>query len=291
MKALPKIVAIVFAFFLVTTHSTQAQSVFPIQITDDGHILLEAKINGVQGSFLFDTGAGLTVITKDFASKIDGLTKLDGGYTGFRATGERLDLNLYRGASVKIGARELSKSAISIIDMDWPVDGILSLTHFKAQPFTIDFENKKFYLESPTSLVERKAEGTTVPVQLEDSRNIALDVFTYITVNDSLTLQTSLDSGAGFDVFRIKAEYMPALDIDSSKVEKTYKQSNYNPDEGNTFYHTTLDKMMLHTFPKINVEDFNVTFVQGLIYDAIMSINWLGSQITFDLAREEMIVQ
>ncbi|HLR25071.1 MAG TPA: hypothetical protein VK112_04330, partial [Fodinibius sp.] len=120
---------------------------------------------------------------------------------------------------------------------------------------------------------------------------VALDIFTYIRINDSLTLQTSLDSGAGSGVFRINAKYMAMLGVDSTKTRKSYNQSSFKPDEGNKFYKTELDKMALYKFPQIKIEDFKVTFVNGLIYDAIVPLGWLGKQITIDLANEEMIVQ
>ena len=72
-----------------------AQSSIPFTISAQGHILVKATINGVEGNFIFDTGAGLTVITKTFASRINGLTKEDGGLTLVRATGEKMTVDLY----------------------------------------------------------------------------------------------------------------------------------------------------------------------------------------------------
>lgn len=57
--------------------------------------MVKAKINGVEGNFIFDTGAGLTLITKAFSDKIGKLHKQDGSFTGFRATGEKLTADLY----------------------------------------------------------------------------------------------------------------------------------------------------------------------------------------------------
>src|SRR5699024_9820158 len=233
MEIKSKIFLVVFTYIFIASNNVQAQSVFPIEITDQGHILLEAEINNVQGDFLLDTGAGLTAITKDFASQIGGPVKLDRGYTTFRATGERLNINLYSGNSITIGNVPFQKSALAIIDADWPIDGIISLMSFRNQPLTIDFKNKKLYLESSRSLSERKENGKIISVQLEDSRGVAPYIFTYIRINDSLTLQTSLDSGAGSGVFRINAKYMTMLGVDSTKTRKSYKQSRFKPDEGN----------------------------------------------------------
>jgi len=38
----------------------------PFELLPSGHILVKAKIDSVEGSFIFDTGAGITVFTKKF---------------------------------------------------------------------------------------------------------------------------------------------------------------------------------------------------------------------------------
>jgi predicted aspartyl protease len=81
----------------------KAQSFTKFTIDGDGHILIKASINGVEGTFLFDTGAGITLISKSFAAKIGTVYKQDSGYTGFRATGEKLYTDMYRVAVLQIG--------------------------------------------------------------------------------------------------------------------------------------------------------------------------------------------
>lgn len=291
MRMFPQAPFVILALILAGFNTVQAQTSIPIEVTDQGHILLEAEINDVKGDFILDTGAGLNVITKDFASQIDGLVQSDGGYTAFRATGERIDTNLHGGNNVEIEGVSLKKSDIGIIDMDWPIDGIISLMGFRDRPFTIDFGNKKLHLETDESLAERKEKGRVVPIQLEDSREKALDTFTYIRVNDSLTLQTSLDSGAGRNVFRFNAKYMSALDVDTVDVACSRERGVFDRSQENTFCEAALEKMALRKHPEVKIEDFEMTFVSGLIYDAIVDIHWLGDQVTFDLDRREMVVQ
>jgi len=81
-----------------------AQTSVPVTITNQGHVMVKAKINGVEGNFIFDTGAGLTLITKKFSAKIKGLSKQDGGYTAFRATGEKLDADLFNASTLSVGS-------------------------------------------------------------------------------------------------------------------------------------------------------------------------------------------
>ncbi|WP_298328655.1 aspartyl protease family protein [uncultured Dokdonia sp.] len=47
----------------------------PFTQTAGGHIIITATINGINGNFIFDTGAGMNLLTKKFADKITDLKK------------------------------------------------------------------------------------------------------------------------------------------------------------------------------------------------------------------------
>lgn len=279
---------------LLTTGITKAQTSVPVTITNQGHIMVKAKINGVEGNFVFDTGGGLTMVTKKFASKMEGLHKQDGGYTAFRATGEKLDANLYEASSLVIGTYTEGKPVLTIFDVDFgPIDGLISLMSFKNQVVTMDFENKRLIFETPESFAQRRKKGKAVKLQLEVSRDKALDMFAYFKVNDKLNLQFSIDSGAGNNVYRINAKYMPDLGIDStdtSKVAVIYKPSEFNPQLKTKIYLANIQSLTLQDAPTVKIENQRVSFVDGLIYDGIVSLNWIGKRITLDLKHSEMIV-
>lgn len=83
---------------------------------------------------------------------------------------------------------------------------------------------------------------------------------------------------------------MPILGIDSTKIESEYKKSYFKPKQGNMFYHTNIEKMSdknKNTF----ISDFKTKFVEGLIYEGIMGINWIGKVITIDISNKRLIVQ
>jgi hypothetical protein len=52
-------------------------------------------IGGVEGKFILDTGAGMTLTTKAISDQVGKLHQQDGSYTGFRATGKRMEAELY----------------------------------------------------------------------------------------------------------------------------------------------------------------------------------------------------
>lgn len=262
----------------------------PFELLGSGHILIKAKVNNIEGNFIFDTGAGLNLMTKKFADKVTNLKKTDNFYTGHRATGEAIVCDLWATETLEIGSFNSKGQKFTTIDMDFPVDGLISLLPFRETPITIDYKNKVLVLETEKSLKELAKTGTSFPIQISEEGEKTLGISTYIKVNDKLTLQMNLDSGAGFNVFRFSSRYMEKLGVDATKVEKKHIASDFKPTEGNNYYFTNLDKISIASSDKIKVANFKATFIEGLIYEAIGSINWLGNKITIDIQKKNMII-
>lgn len=267
----------------------------PFDLLPSGHILVKATVSGRQGSFIFDTGAGITVFTKNFFDKLSQTTKEDGGYTGFRATGERLDIDLYHVHNIEFGNLKKASEEVSWLDVNLGgIDGIISLKLLENRPFTIDFNKKVITLESAGTLSAIQKTAKRIPVQLEQSREKALSIFAFFKVNDTLTLQFALDSGAGKDIFRMSTRYLAKLGVDTNDtlhVKKIEKRSEFNDGHVSVIYTTTLKKLAAVNAPSVSTADFPVQFVEGLIYDGIIWINWLGSCITFDLQHKMLLVR
>lgn len=282
---------LVFAASLAySKNHKEALICIPFQLTDEGHIVMEASVNGIKGVFIFDTGAGLNVLTKKFADKVTSLEKTDGFYTGYRATGEALQADLWKTKAVEMGAFRSTDQTFAIIEADLPIDGIISLLPFRQIPFTIDYANHMIRIESKRTLQKIKKSGRSIPIQIEDNRDKALDIFTYITLNNTLKLQVALDGGAGFDVYRFNARYMEALGIDATQVTKTYKTWDFNPLQGNNYYDGKLSHLSAFN-DSVEVNDFKAQFIEGLIYEGIISMNWLGNEITIDIEKKELIIK
>ena len=288
-----------FAFFLliIWTHSFPQSSTasIPFQLLPDGYILVKAKVDGIEGNFLFDTGAGMTVFTKTFFDKLNYKVKEDGGYTAFRATGERLDIDLFQVKNFELGTYKQPFQEVSYFDFNLSgLDGIISLKLLEQQPFTLDFTKMLIRFESPKTVAALKKSGYVIPVQPEQSRGKSLDIFAYFKLNDTLTLQLSLDSGAGNDVFKFNSKYCKQLGIDVNDtltVKKYQRKSEMDTAFLSTTYSTKLKKLAAAASPAINITNIKAQFVDGLIYDGIMYINWLGSQITIDLPGRQLVIQ
>lgn len=280
--------------FVSFSQSTNKNEI-PFELLPSGHILVKAKVDQLQGSFIFDTGAGLTVFTKKFFDQLKHTKKEDGGYTAFRATGERINIDLYHVPDFEMGNFKKTEEEISYVDADFGgVDGIISLKFLEAKPFTIDFEKKVLRIESPASLATIKKIAKKLPIQLEQSRGKSLTIFSYFKVNDKLNLQISLDAGAGKDVYRLSPKYLKALNVDvtdSTKVKKVQRKSEIDEKFVSNIYITRLNSIAAQNEASITTRDFPVQFVDGLIYDGIMWINWLGKRITFDLQDEMLLIE
>ncbi|WBL23038.1 retropepsin-like aspartic protease [Zunongwangia sp. HRR-M8] len=262
----------------------------PFKLSPNGHIMIKASVNGVTGNFVFDTGAGLNLLTKDFADKIDNLKKTNHFYTGHRATGEAITTDLYDSERLEIGDFNVKNEQFAVYDIDFPLDGLISLTPLRQKAFTIDFVEKKLIVESKKSLQQReKNQDFEMPLEINNDRNIKVSIGTMVKI-DSLKLHVGLDSGAGFDVFRFNSRYMEALGIDSTKVESKYIPSSFKPEQGNQYYRAEIGSF---GDLKMNAEktDFQVTFIDGLIHEGIMGINWIGEVITFDMPKKKIVVR
>lgn len=281
-----------FLLFVSVAFSQEIKQpvIIPFTLTDQGHVLLKAKVNGIEGTFIFDTGAGLNLVTKKFADKVATLTKTNEFYTGHRATGEAITTDLWQTKSIEMGGFKTENQLMAMLDIDFPIDGLISLLPFKDNAITIDYKNKVLTVESQKSLAALAKTGKTIAIQPDDEHGKTLGIFTYIKLDDKITLQISLDSGAGFNVFRFNSRYMEALGIDPNTVEKTYRASDFDPKSGNNYFSAQVKSIAAGDNATLKKDGFKATFIEGLIYQGIASINWLGDKITIDIRGERIVV-
>ncbi|GHA26366.1 hypothetical protein GCM10007103_04660 [Salinimicrobium marinum] len=287
-------IAVLFILFSTLTYSQQNISEridITFTISPNGHIIIPAKVNGVEGNFVFDTGAGLHLLTQDFADKVKDLEETHHFHTGHRATGEEITSDLWNSETLEIGSFTIEEEMFAVYDFDFSLDGLISLTPFSDKQITIDFENKLLSIESEKSLQERISNADfEMPIKISNDKEITIGIATEVQLNNDLSLLVNLDSGAGFDVYRFNSRYLETLDIDSTTVESEYRNSYFKPEEGNTFYFTSVAAMSDEN-KNVSVKDFNVSFIDGLMYEGIMGINWIGEKITIDIPNKRLIVQ
>lgn len=147
---------LLFSIVFYAQHYTKEKIEISFKLSPNGHIMIKASVNGIPGNFVFDTGAGMNLLTKDFADKIDNLEKTTHFYTGHRATGEAITSDLYQSEVLKIANFSIEDEQFAVYDIDFPLDGLISLTPLQQKAFTVNFEENKLVIESEESLRRRK---------------------------------------------------------------------------------------------------------------------------------------
>lgn len=162
---------------------------------------IKASINGVEGTFLFDTGEGLSSISPSFADKIG--CKPWGQVSGFRMSGERLDTPHCDNLRLTAGAMQTELPAVAIIDLMKfigtavpVVDGAIGLDAVAGKKITI-IPRKELILETDSSLAKRVQHGKELPVRLvRDVEGLALSVDGAVSTSSG-TAWMELDTGNG----------------------------------------------------------------------------------------------
>ncbi len=163
--------------------------------------VVHATVGGQPGTFMFDTGEGVSCFSPAFAAKIG--CKPWGRITGFRMSGERLDHPHCDNISFEMGGQSLLAPVVSVLDiMEFlgpdvpPVDGSLGLDLFAGRAVTI-IPRKAIIVESPGSLAARVASARELPIRLvRDVEGIALAVDGAVRTPKGLAWM-ELDTGNG----------------------------------------------------------------------------------------------
>ena len=136
-----------FAFVLsmvCITNAAFAQYEVPLEINDGGYLFIKVKINDIyEARFMFDTGAGINIISNVIFNKIRNNLKEAGLHTGTRHNGEKLTGMMYTLPSLSIGGFKRTDIIVGLFDGLPTCDGIISMNFFENTPVTVDFINKK----------------------------------------------------------------------------------------------------------------------------------------------------
>jgi len=284
--------AVLLTSSVVFSQERKEPLLIPFELTPNGHILINAKVNGVEGKFVFDTGAGMNLLIKKFADKISDLEKTHHFHTGHRATGEEIMSDIWNSKLLEISDFKFKEDVCAVYDLDFPIDGLISLTPFINTPLTIDFKKKQLVVETAESVNKRAAAAADfeMPIKVHYDKGITVGIATNVTLNNQLSLLVNLDSGAGSGVFRFNARYLESLAIDTLNTEVQVRESMFKPGHSNKFYFTNLNKLSTAK-NQTEINNVKAQFITGLIHEGIMGIDWIGNVITIDLPGERLIVE
>ncbi len=160
---------------------------------------IKAQIGSDTVPFIFDTGGGLTLITPEIADKIN-CTPF-GRITGFRMTGERVDLQRCGKVEFNVEGTPLQIEAtvfdlMSLLPKDCPkVGGMFSLDTFRNHAITLDLSRNRLIIETKDSLEDRITTMNPVNMRINhQTGGWGLDIFVEIEANRG-SLWLELDTG------------------------------------------------------------------------------------------------
>jgi hypothetical protein len=255
--------------------------------TAGGLLLVPASAGAVPIQAILDTGAGLDILPPSLIAKLHG--RPAGQFSAHRMTGERLDVPLFVVPEISIGAAVTKDAVVGAWDMldTLHVDGIISVNQLRGRPFTIDFADSALTFETPQSLARRRSAGRSSPLQVDDRRGIALDLFAPFLIGDQPG-QCELDTGS--QTARASLRYMAALGIapDRGDVVKVERPTITGATE--VRYTTRVPMIALASAPAIARSRPRV-FFSDIIYDCVIGTEfWSGLALTIDIAGRELIV-
>lgn len=281
-----KIIFLALSLF-VSVLVLKAQTAIPVSISKNGHILVKAKINNVEGSFILDTGAGLHVMSNRFYQKVKHQVLDSGRFTAFRHTGERLDLKTYQFEQVSLNPMSQSNAWVGVYPGfdEMGFDGLISCKLFENDLLTIDVKNSQLIVESRQSLPKKIQH--TLPLILHDNRGLALDIFIEMVVDSTHRAVMEFDTGAGYSPVNLHSRYIALANADTTAMEIRMSQTGFG-----TTVKTYFDKTKkVHTQVQGATEGGypNIMFKPSLIYDgAISHVIFGDTPWTLDIANRKL---
>lgn len=285
-----RIVAIALLSLLVSSLPPAQPKPVSISFTvsPEGFVIVPATLgSSLPVKLILDTGAGVDVLAPSVIAKLNG--RPAGQFTAFRMTGERLEISLFVIPRLAVGPLVKKDALVGSWDLldTMHLDGIIAANDLREQPFTLDFAAKEMTFETPQSLAKRRAEGKVSPLQLDEQRGIALDLFSSFLLGGQ-TGQCEIDTGSpGTEV---NLRFMAPLEIDKDGPEVKKREFRNATGAMETRYETNLPEIALASAPEIKVVNPRVSF-STIIYDCVAGLNfWAGKTLTVDIPGRQIIV-
>ena len=255
-----------------------------------GHfVTLQVVVDGVQGTFVLDTGIGLTILSESFAAAVgcapQGLT-----YTGRRMSGQEVAAPVGRVQSLKLGGlgrEDVGVGVIDLVGLPQGIDGFLSLEFFRDSPFTVDYAAQTIVVESEQSLLVRADEGACIDVRVERDDHAAT-VFVPFEIPGNGPIEVEVDMGSDTLILDEALASRVGVDLANTAVRTVEDQD----ETGHTYVrHFAGIRGSIGSAQAPSVRQLNPDVMfQKIIYDGLVGHSFLRNfVVTYDLPRSRMI--
>jgi len=257
-----------------------------------GHLVtVPVRAGGLEATFIFDTGIGLTLISESLAARA-GCPRGSSTFTGRRMSGQAVTVPLGQLTSVSLGTCELVSMPVGIFDMQAMagldgIDGFLSLSCFRTTPVTVDYRARLMIIEDEASLAGRAAAGISVAVDVERD-GCSTGVLLGIDLPDGRPIRAEVDTGTDVLILNQALAAQAGVDLNGDGVRTTEGRDETGREF--TRYFTALaGNVRVTGAPLLTIANPQV-MVQQIIYDALVGDAFLRHfTTTYDLANGRMI--
>jgi predicted aspartyl protease len=166
----------------------------PLEVSPT-RIYVRAVVNGIEGRFLFDTGASNIAFTDEFADRARAqrveATTFYGINGGKRGSIAKVDTIAFADGSKLTNAKVLTG-----VVMGSRVDGVLGFDFLAATIADFDFDNSRLTLYNPATSAPNESQGVVVVPDLSDGTP-----WIPVKLDGTIPSNALLDSGAPMSVF------------------------------------------------------------------------------------------
>ncbi|WP_161557150.1 aspartyl protease family protein [Acidisarcina polymorpha] len=200
MRLLLTIISSLLLFASPNLHAQHSSSEIPLQPLSGGFLTVRASIAGHEGTFLFDSGSGVSNITPQFASKIG--CKPWGLISGAQMTGQRLDMQRCDNLVVRLGAFQSEPGTVGVFDLAKVlppsmsgIDGTIALDVLASCTVRFSYVHHTLQILDPGSVAKSIELSRSMPIHMvRDAEGMALTVNLPVHTTDGIAW-FELDSG------------------------------------------------------------------------------------------------
>ena len=193
--------ALIATLLALTTYaSAQRATTIALDPAIDGILTVRATVAGHQGTFLFDSGGGFSNLSPEFAAAIG--CHPWGQITGFRMTGQRLDMQRCDHVTYTLAGRSFPSNTVGVFDMSkllpkgmGHIDGVIALDLFANEAFTLSYGGHFLRLLDAGALAHETNGLRPMPVHLvRDAEGFAFTIDLPVSTSDGIAW-FEMDSG------------------------------------------------------------------------------------------------
>jgi hypothetical protein len=234
-------------------------------------VVVPVRVNGVDASFVIDSGIGLTLLSQSVADRA-GVTTNGATFTGQRMSGQAVTTPLATLSSLEFDELVVRDHTVGVFDLDGlpdGIDGFLSLAFFAESPFTVDYVRSEVRLGA--------GDGTTVDIEVEVD-GPAVTAFAPLTLPDGRVVRVEVDMGSD------------ALILDDAFAQGDLRVVEGTDETGHTYvrrFGTLPGRVSLAS--ELWQDDPKVMF-QKIRYDGLIGDDFLSRYtVTFDIPGSRMV--